>query len=49
VGAIAVASVANTLVKCGLVVALGSRSLRTRLLPATAAVLAAGLVSLWFA
>ena len=48
VGAIAVASVANTLVKCGLVVALGSRSLRTRLLPATAAILVAGLGSLWF-
>jgi uncharacterized membrane protein (DUF4010 family) len=49
VGAIAVASVANTLVKCGLVVALGSRSLRMRLLPATAAILAAGLGSLRFA
>jgi uncharacterized membrane protein (DUF4010 family) len=49
VGAIAVAAVANTLVKCGLVVALGSRSLRTRMLPATLLILAAGLGSLWFA
>jgi uncharacterized membrane protein (DUF4010 family) len=48
VGAIAVAAIANTLVKCGLVVALGSRSLRTRLLPATAAVLVVGLGALWF-
>ena len=48
VGAIAVAALANTLVKCGLVLALGSRALRMRLLPATAAVLAAGLSALWF-
>jgi uncharacterized membrane protein (DUF4010 family) len=47
VGAIAVAAVANTLVKCGLVVALGSRPLRRRLVPATLAALAAGLGSLW--
>ena len=48
VGAIAVAAIANTLVKCGLVLALGSRSLRMRLLPATVAILAAGLSSLLF-
>jgi uncharacterized membrane protein (DUF4010 family) len=47
VGAIAVAAVANTVVKCGLVVALGSPSLRQRLLPATALILAAGIGSLW--
>jgi uncharacterized membrane protein (DUF4010 family) len=47
-GAIAVAAIANTLVKCGLVVALGSRSLRMRLLPATAVVLGVGLGALWF-
>jgi uncharacterized membrane protein (DUF4010 family) len=48
VGAIAVAAIANTLVKCGLVLALGSRALRMRLLPATVAILAAGLSSLLF-
>jgi uncharacterized membrane protein (DUF4010 family) len=47
VGTIAVASVSNTLVKCGLVAALGSRSLRMRLVPAALAILAAGLGSLW--
>ena len=46
VGAIAVAAVANTLVKCGLVATLGSRQLRRRLLLATLAILAAGLGSL---
>jgi uncharacterized membrane protein (DUF4010 family) len=47
VGAIAVASVSNTLVKCGLVATLGSRALRMRLVPAGLAILAAGLGSLW--
>jgi uncharacterized membrane protein (DUF4010 family) len=47
VGAIAVASVSNTLVKCGLVATLGSLSLRRRLVPAALAILAAGLGSLW--
>ena len=46
VGAIAIAAVANTMVKCGLVVALGSRPLRRRLLLATLLILAAGLGSL---
>jgi uncharacterized membrane protein (DUF4010 family) len=49
VGAITVASVTNTLVKCGLVAALGSAPLRKRLVVATAAILAAGLGSLFFA
>ena len=46
VGAIAVASVSNTLVKCGLVATLGSLSLRRRLVPAALAILVAGLASL---
>jgi uncharacterized membrane protein (DUF4010 family) len=46
VGAIAVAAVSNTLVKCGLVATLGSRPLRMRLVPAALAILAAGLGSL---
>lgn len=43
VGAIVVAALANTVVKCGLVVALGSPALRVRLLPATVAILALGI------
>jgi uncharacterized membrane protein (DUF4010 family) len=46
VGAIVVAALTNTLVKCGFVVVLGSSDLRTRLLPATAAMIGAGLVAL---
>jgi uncharacterized membrane protein (DUF4010 family) len=49
VGAIVVASIANTVVKCGLVTALGSAALRTRLVPATLAILGGGLASLWLA
>jgi uncharacterized membrane protein (DUF4010 family) len=43
VGAIVVAALTNTLVKCGFVVVLGSAELRRRVLPATAAIIAAGL------
>ena len=46
VRAIVIASIANTLVKCGLVVSLGSQPLRKRLLVATLLILAAGLGSL---
>jgi uncharacterized membrane protein (DUF4010 family) len=49
VGAIVVASIANTLVKCGLVAALGSGALRTLLVPATLAILGGGLAALWLA
>ncbi len=41
-GAIAVAALANTLVKCGLVAALGSRALRQRIVLASALVVACG-------
>jgi uncharacterized membrane protein (DUF4010 family) len=44
--AIVIASIANTLVKCGLVVFLGSQPLRKRLLLATLLILAAGLGTL---
>lgn len=47
VGAIAVAAVANTVVKCGLVASLGSRPLRRRMLMATLLILAAGIASLY--
>lgn len=47
VGAIAVASLSNTVVKCGLVVALGSGALRRKLVAATATVITVGLASLW--
>jgi len=43
---IVVAALTNTLVKCGVVLALASRALRLRALPATAALLAAGLAAL---
>jgi uncharacterized membrane protein (DUF4010 family) len=45
-GAIAVAALSNTLVKCGFVVVLGSTPLRRRLLAATLAILAFGLGAL---
>jgi uncharacterized membrane protein (DUF4010 family) len=45
--AIAIAALSNTLVKCGMVVALGSRPLRQRLTLATAAIFAAGLAAIW--
>ena len=46
VAAIIVASLSNTVVKCGLAVALGSSALRLRLLPATVAILAVGITVL---
>jgi uncharacterized membrane protein (DUF4010 family) len=45
--AIAVAALSNTLVKCGMVVVLGSRPLRQRLTLATAAIVAVGLAAIW--
>jgi uncharacterized membrane protein (DUF4010 family) len=45
--AIAVAALSNTLVKCGMVVVLGSRPLRQRLMLATAAIVAVGLAAIW--
>ena len=45
VGAIVVAALTNTLVKCGFVVVLGSAELRSRVVPATAAMIAAGLLA----
>ena len=45
--AIAIAALSNTLVKCGMVVVLGSRPLRQRLTLATAAILAVGLAAIW--
>jgi uncharacterized membrane protein (DUF4010 family) len=47
--AIAIAALSNTLVKCGMVVVLGSRPLRWRLTLATAAIVAVGLVAIWLA
>jgi uncharacterized membrane protein (DUF4010 family) len=47
--AIALAALSNTLVKCGMVVALGSRPLRLRLMLATAAIVAVGLAAIWLA
>lgn len=44
--AIAVAALSNTVVKCGMVLVLGSRSLRVRLALATLAVLVAGLAAI---
>jgi uncharacterized membrane protein (DUF4010 family) len=46
VAAIIVASLSNTVVKCGLGVALGSPALRLRLLPATVIILAVGIAVL---
>ncbi|HET9063300.1 MAG TPA: MgtC/SapB family protein [Candidatus Binatia bacterium] len=45
VAAIVIAALTNTLVKCGFVVVLGSGELRSRVLPATAAMIAAGLLA----
>jgi len=45
--AIALAALSNTLVKCGMVVVLGSRPLRQRLALATAALVAVGLAAIW--
>lgn len=45
--AIVIAALSNTLVKCGMVVVLGSRPLRLRLAGATAAILIVGLVAVW--
>ncbi len=45
--AIAIAALSNTLVKCGMVVVLGSQPLRLRLALATAAIVAAGLAAIW--
>lgn len=47
-GAIAIAAISNTLVKCGLVAFLGSAAMRRRIVPATASVLIFGLGSLLF-
>lgn len=47
VGTIVVAALTNTIVKCGFVVVLGSADLRSRVLPATAAMIAAGLVAVF--
>jgi uncharacterized membrane protein (DUF4010 family) len=44
--AITIAAVTNTLVKCGMVTALGGPQLRRRIIVATAAVLAAGALAL---
>jgi uncharacterized membrane protein (DUF4010 family) len=45
VRAIVIAALSNTLVKCGLVLALGGKSLRLPMLIGTAAVLAAGVAA----
>ncbi len=45
-GAMVVAALSNTLVKCGIIVALASAALRLRVLVVTAAITAAGLASL---
>ena len=47
-GAIALAAISNTLVKCGMVVFLGSAAMRRRVVIATAALLIAGVGSLLF-
>ena len=44
--AIAIAALSNTMVKCGLVLVLGSPALRKRLAAATAAILLAGLIAI---
>ena len=44
--AITIATVSNTLVKCGMIIALGARDMKMRILVATVLVLAAGAVSL---
>jgi uncharacterized membrane protein (DUF4010 family) len=45
--AIVVAALSNTLVKCGLVLTLGSPALRTRLAGATAVIVVTGLAAIW--
>jgi uncharacterized membrane protein (DUF4010 family) len=45
-GTMVVAAIANTLVKCGIIVALASARLRLRILTVTAAIVAAGLLTL---
>jgi uncharacterized membrane protein (DUF4010 family) len=45
-GTMVVAALANTLVKCGIIVALASAALRLRILTVTAAIVAAGLLAL---
>jgi uncharacterized membrane protein (DUF4010 family) len=47
--AIGVAALSNTVVKCGMVLVVGSRALRVRLLATTVAILLAGLLGLRFA
>jgi uncharacterized membrane protein (DUF4010 family) len=46
--AITIAAVSNTLVKCGFVAVLGSTPMRSRIIPATAAILALGVATLFF-
>ncbi|MNC90487.1 hypothetical protein D3C83_65900 [compost metagenome] len=46
--AIAIAAISNTLVKCGMVVFLGSSAMRKRVSIATAALLVSGIGSLLF-
>jgi uncharacterized membrane protein (DUF4010 family) len=46
VAAIVIAALSNTIAKCGMVVAFGSPALRRPLLPATFAILAAGVAAL---
>ena len=48
VAAIVIASITNTIVKCGLVITLGSVFLRRRILFSTIVVISAGLLSLFF-
>lgn len=47
--AIAVAALSNTLTKCGLVIGLGSRSLRRPVLTATGLIVASGALAAWLA
>ena len=47
--AITIAAISNTLVKCGMVVVLGSRPLRLRLALATTVIVAVGLAAVWLA
>jgi len=49
VTSIIIAALANTLVKCGMVVALGAPGLRRPILGATAAIVGSGLLALWLA
>jgi uncharacterized membrane protein (DUF4010 family) len=48
-GAIVVAALANTLVKCGIIVATAGAALRARMVVVTVLVFAAGLAALWLA